>query len=106
MRLRDRGMVKWAPFKSLPEQEEYLLSMEEKEDVVERPELSEDALDELDRTVTNLLKGNVVVVSYYDDFHIKDFEGVVDQVDELHRRLLFENGKVICVKDICSLKRM
>lgn len=29
MRLRDRGMVKWAPYKSLPEQEDYLEKMEE-----------------------------------------------------------------------------
>ena len=42
MTLIDRGMIKWAPFKSLPEKEEYFDFKLEQEEIEDEPLLCED----------------------------------------------------------------
>lgn len=103
MRLRDRGMVKWVPFKSLPEQEEYLLMMEEDEAKIDKPSLSEDELYELNKTVLGLSKGDSIQITYYDHGFIKEIEGVLECVDDVYRRILLNNSVNISMDNVLKI---
>ena len=63
-----RGMIKWAPFATMPEQFENVRKMQEDQVKISRPELSDDRLEEIDRTLKNalVLKRQVRIEYYYD----------------------------------------
>lgn len=63
-----RGMIKWAPFATMPEQFENVRKLQENQEKIERPELSDDRLDEIDRTLKKALalKRQVRIEYYYD----------------------------------------
>ncbi|SDK34948.1 YolD-like family protein [Lacicoccus qingdaonensis] len=63
-----RGMIKWAPFATMPEQFENVRKLQEDQVKIERPELSDDRLDEIDRTLKKALalKRQVRIEYYYD----------------------------------------
>ena len=47
--MKQRGMVKWQPFASLPEHANYINELVYKINKIERPLLSEDQLNELNK---------------------------------------------------------
>lgn len=63
-----RGMIKWAPFATMPEQFENVRKLQEDQVKIKRPELADDRLDEIDRTLKNALafKRQVQIEYYYD----------------------------------------
>lgn len=63
-----RGMIKWAPFATMPEQFENVRKLQEDQVKIERPELSDDRLDEIDCTLKKALalKRQVRIEYYYD----------------------------------------
>lgn len=65
-----RGMIKWAPFATMPEQFEKVASMIEDQTKIERPILSDDRLEEMNHILKKALhdKRNVRVEYYYDGF--------------------------------------
>ena len=65
-----RGMIKWAPFATMPEQFENVRKLQEDQVKIQRPELSDDRLDEIDRTLKKALalKRQVQIEYYYDGY--------------------------------------
>ena len=63
-----RGMIKWAPFATMPEQFENVRKLQEDQVKIQRPELSDDRLDEIDHTLKKALalKRQVRIEYYYD----------------------------------------
>lgn len=69
-----RGMIKWAPFATMPEQFETVRRLVDDQTKISRPELSDDRLEEMDRILKKARqdKRKVKVEYYYDGrrFHI------------------------------------
>lgn len=67
---KGRGMIKWAPFATMPEQFENVRKMQEDQAKIRRPELSDDRLEEIDRTLKNALalKRQVRIEYYHDGY--------------------------------------
>lgn len=103
MRLRDRGMVKWAPYKSLPEQEDYLEKMEEEKNKVDKPLLSDDELIELDTKLSTYNRGNPISIEYYDYGFIKAVDDYLDYIDTINKRIVLKNRMSIPVSNVLSL---
>lgn len=103
MRLRDRGMVKWAPYKSLPEQEDYLEKMEEKKNKVDKPLLSDDELIELDTKLSTYNRGDPISIEYYDYGFIKIVDDYLDYIDTINKRIVLKNRMSIPVSNVLSL---
>lgn len=103
MRLRDRGMVKWAPYKSLPEQEDYLEKMEEEKNKVDKPLLSDDELIELDTKLSTYNRGNPISIEYYDHGFIKTVDDYLDYIDTINKRIVLKNRMSIPVSNVLSL---
>ena len=51
--MSERGMKKWAPYKSLNEQEDYLNKLHKKQEKVERPRISSDEADNINEILVN-----------------------------------------------------
>lgn len=103
MRLRDRGMVKWAPYKSLPEQEDYLEKMEEEKNKVDKPLLSDDELIELDTKLSTYNRGDPISIEYYDYGFIKIVDDYLDYIDTINKRIVLKNRMSIPVSNVLSL---
>lgn len=103
MRLRDRGMVKWAPYKSLPEQEDYLEKMEKEKNKVDKPLLSDDELIELDTKLSTYNRGNPISIEYYDNGFIKTVDDYLDYIDTINKRIVLKNRMSIPVSNVLSL---
>ncbi|MGL4009490.1 YolD-like family protein [Staphylococcus nepalensis] len=79
---KGRGMVKWQPFKTMPEQYERLEQYVEDQNKIDKPILSDDQLSELNDTlVFKMFHDPVITVSYYEDGYIKTKEGYIHKVD-------------------------
>lgn len=103
MRLRDRGMAKWAPYKSLPEQEDYLEKMEEEKNKVDKPLLSDDELIELDTKLSTYNRGDPILIEYYDYGFIKTVDDYLDYIDTINKRIVLKNRMSIPVSNVLSL---
>lgn len=78
----DRGMIKWLPFRSLPEQEEVLKRHGKERENVDRPILSSDQLEYLDRLVKVLVKGTPIRVTIFKD-------GFTETIDTLFQKISY-----------------
>lgn len=69
-----RGMIKWAPFATMPEQFETVDRLIDDQTKTARPELSDDRLEEMDRVLKKAQadKRRIKIEYYYDGrrFHI------------------------------------
>ena len=62
-----RGMKKWLPFKSLKDQYRVLNGVVNERNKQEKPELSSDQIEELNRALVTLQKGEATKVTYFED---------------------------------------
>jgi len=88
-----RGMVKWQPFKTMPEQYERLEQYVEDQNKIEKPLLSDDQLYELNETLMfKMLNDPEVIISYYESGYIKNIEGYIRKVDDYEQMLYLDEG--------------
>ena len=78
MRREDRAK-QFAPFAALKGFDEALRAKEKI--IVEKPRLSEEERDELDRNLHTIERGNLVKVNYYEDDECLEMTGVLSKVD-------------------------
>ncbi|PGK51757.1 3-oxoacyl-ACP synthase [Priestia megaterium] len=96
-RLRDRGMVKWKPFASIPEQHIGLHGMLENLNKVEKPILGEDQMNEINEALQEAVRSQrVLLITYYKGGYIVKDKGMVSEVN-MHR------GTLVFVDDIFDL---
>lgn len=103
-----RGMVKWAPFATIPEQHERLNQFKQDQNKIEKPILSDDQLNELNDTlILKMFHEPNIEVSYFEDGYIQSIEGYIHKVD-VHTKLLhlYEGTGLskINLKDIVEIK--
>lgn len=103
MKLRDRGMVKWAPYKSLPEQEEFLNELDKEEKKVKKPFLMEDKLEELNELLSKLDLNQMVLIIYYEDGEIKKMNTYIKKIDDFNHEIKLKNRKSIKLEDILDI---
>ena len=103
-----RHMVKWAPFKTMPEQyeriEQYMLDQNK----IERPILSDDQLNNLNEQLIDKMFNNPYIeLRYFEDGYINEMSGYVHKVDVLESELhLSVNNEIIkfSLLDIVEIK--
>lgn len=81
--IRDRGIIKWAPF-TMPEQRKMLAKMYEAGNDIKQPILEEQMLSELDDRLAEAIHDNhTVKMSYYENKRIRSILGVISKVDPI-----------------------
>ena len=83
-----RGMVKWAPFATLPEQFEAVQQHIIDQNKIDRPILSDDQLNELNIQLHHALHANIPVdIEYYKNGWLEYITLEIKNIDILHMNL-------------------
>ncbi|WP_338142243.1 YolD-like family protein [Staphylococcus equorum] len=103
-----RGMVKWAPFATIPEQHERLNQFKQDQNKIVKPILSDDQLNELNDTlILKMFHEPNIEVIYFEDGYIQTIEGYIHKVDTHLQILHLYDGtglSKINLKDIVEIK--
>ncbi|UXS75030.1 YolD-like family protein [Staphylococcus chromogenes] len=89
-----RGIVKWAPFATLPEQFERIQQFEANQLKIDRPDLSEDQMIEINHMLHfKISKNEVAKISYWRSGHIHTIEGYIASINTLNNELVITNER-------------
>ena len=101
--MSDRGMKKWAPYKSLQEQWEVLDNLHEKEERIERPTISNEVAEEINDKLVNY-DGQEYEFYYSKNGRILKEKSTIKKIDPMERKIYLDNGVKILLKDLVGLK--
>lgn len=91
--MSDRGMMKWAPYRSLVEQSEFLNQMKYEKNKKARPTLSDDQMEEINRILQHY-QGEVLGITYYLDGYTYLIKTKIKRIDVENQQLILPKGKL------------
>lgn len=92
-KLRGRGMVKWQPFASLPEQFEGIREILNDLNKVSKPFITQDTKERIERElVRSLHKEEEILISYYRDESIHDEYITVVNIDAPNKTIYYTDA--------------
>ena len=103
--MSDRGMKKWAPYKSLIEQDVYLNKMKKEKEKISKPIISSEEAENINEILTNY-HGEELEVSYFRNSEILTEKIIIKTIDVVNKKLILLNRRVIYFKEIVSLSRI
>ena len=101
--MSDRGMKKWAPYKSLNEQWDTLDNLYKNEELVEKPLISNEVAEEINDKLVNY-EGQELEFYYYKRGRILKEKSTIKKIDAFNRKLILSNGVIISLKDLVGLR--
>ena len=101
--MSDRGMKKWAPYKSLNEQWSTLDRLHQDEEKVEKPKISNEVAEEINEILVNY-HGQELEIYYYKNGYIKKEKSTIKKIDAFNRKLILNNQVIIYLKDLVGLR--
>ena len=101
--MSDRGMKKWAPYKTLQEQWSTLDSISESEERVEKPKISNEEAEEINDKLVNY-HGQELTFYYYKSGRVLKEKSTIKKIDAFGRKIILDNRVVILLKDLVGIK--
>ena len=98
-------MKKWAPYKSLIEQDVYLNKMKKEKEKISKPIISSEEAENINEILTNY-HGEELEVSYFRNSEILTEKIIIKTIDVVNKKLILLNRRVIYFKEIVSLSRI
>ena len=98
-------MKKWAPYKSLIEQEKYLKKAHQDNEVIARPVISSDEAEEINEILVNY-HGEELEVSYWRNDKINTISTILVKIDPVNKKIVLPERKTIYFNELISLKRI
>ncbi|MCQ2800380.1 MAG: YolD-like family protein [Bacilli bacterium] len=102
--MSERGMKKWAPYKSLIEQEKYLKKASQNNEKQVRPQISSDAAEEINEILVNY-HGEEVEISYWRNEKINTISTILSKIDSVNKKIVLSERRTIYFKELISIKR-
>lgn len=102
--MSERGMKKWAPYKSLIEQEKYLKKASQNNEKQVRPQISSDAAEEINEILVNY-HGEEVEISYWRNEKINTISTILSKIDGVNKKIVLSERRTIYFKELISIKR-
>ena len=90
MRAGERGMVKYAPYQSLTAQAEALARMREEKHYIEKPLISYDKAEEINRTLTEY-DGEEITLVYWKAGRIERICGQIRKIDPIFHAIYIDD---------------
>ena len=103
--MSERGMKKWAPYKSLIEQEKYLKKAHQDNEVIARPVISSDEAEEINETLVNY-HGEELEVSYWRNEKINTISSIFKKIDVDNKKIVLPDRKTIYFHELIKLERL
>ncbi|MBI5975964.1 YolD-like family protein [Staphylococcus canis] len=89
-----RGIVKWAPFATLPEQFEAIKQFEKNQLKIEKPTLSEAQMQDINYILhIKLARNEFTTIHYWRNGHIHKIQGYISKVDPINHTLILTNAR-------------
>ena len=103
--MSERGMKKWAPYKSLPEQEKYLKKLKEEQEKPVRPEISPDEMEEINEILVNYA-GEEVLITYWRNEKINSVSTIIKRIDVDNKKIVLPDRKTIYFSELIKIERL
>lgn len=101
---KGRGIVKWQPFATIPEQYERIQQHIKNQKKVDKPILSDDQLNELNNTLIEKLYLNPSCeIKYYSNGYIKEIKGDLQKLDSLENKLYINVEHTLIKIDLLNI---
>ena len=101
--MSDRGMKKWAPYKSLVEQEKYLKKAHNDNEKIERPILSSDEMEEINGKLVNY-SNEEVIITYWRDNKINSVTTLIKKIDANNKKIILPDRKSIYFHELINIE--
>ena len=102
--MKDRGMKKYLPYKSLVEQEDFLKNVQREKRKIEKPILMEDEEEKINRVLTHIKKGDHIIVKYFENGEINLIEGKIIMLDVINRKIILK-GVTLLIDNILGITK-
>lgn len=102
--MSDRGIKKWAPYKSLVEQDYSLRKQKEDEKKIEKPTISREFAEEINEILVNY-HGEPLTIEYYKNGKILTVSDKIKKIDSFEKKLVLFSKRTIMLKDVVSIVR-
>lgn len=101
---KGRGIVKWQPFATIPEQYDRIQQHIKNQNKVDKPILSDDQLNELNNTLIEKLYLNPSCeIKYYSNGYIKEIKGDLQKLDSLENKLYINVEHTLIKIDLLNI---
>ena len=103
--MSERGMKKWAPYKSLNEQEDYLKKLHNKQEKAERPSISSDEADNINEILVNY-HGEELLIAYWRNDKINTVSSILSKIDPANKKIVLPLRKTIYFAELIRIERI
>ena len=103
--MSERGMKKWAPYKSLNEQEDYLNKLHKDQKKVAKPRLSSDSAEEINEILVNY-HGEELKITYYRNNEINVIISTLKKIDAENKMIVLPERRTIYFAELINLERI
>lgn len=100
--MSERGMKKWAPYKSLNEQDNYLKKLHEKNQKINKPKISSDEAEIINNILVNY-HGQELTITYWRDEKVNTVVTIISKIDPINKKIVLVNRKTILMNEIIGL---
>ena len=101
--MNDRGMKKWAPYKSLIEQEVFVNKMRVNKNKIEKPILCEEEIEKINYYLTEK-RCRTLIFSIFEDGYIYKIQTKIKTIDQYTKSIVFENNLKINLYDLIDIE--
>ena len=102
--MSERGMKKWAPYKSLNEQEDYLKRLHQQQEKTSRPKMSSDVADAINEILSNY-QGEELIISYWRNDKINTVSTILTKIDPANKKIILPNRRTILFSEFINIER-
>ena len=102
--MSDRGMKKWAPYKSLIEQEKYLNRVSDDNKKTEKPQISSDEAELINEILINY-HGEELLITYWRNNKINTMSAILKKIDAENKKIVLQDRRTIYFAEIIKLER-
>lgn len=91
--MSDRGMMKWAPYKSLVEQATCLEEMRYKKNKVSKPVLTFDKMSKINAILAQY-HGQTLIFKFYEDGYIYEISTTIKRIEKERKMVILPEGEL------------
>ena len=103
--MSERGMKKWAPYKSLVEQEKYLNKAHDDNQKIERPQMSSDEAESINEILVNY-QGEELIIAYWRNNKTNTISSILKKIDPVNKKIILPERRTILFNELIKLERI
>ena len=102
--MSDRGMKKWAPYKSLIEHDPAINDMKKNREKISKPTISNEMAEEINEILQSY-SGETLIITIYKNGELIKIETTLKKIDPNEHKLILPNRKSISLHDVVAIER-